>query len=158
MNEIDAAARVAKLPGASALKDPARDLFEACGKPAQFGLEGHFAAFDLPEKTFTQNDPLRRGRPVDQEHGHLGVVVATGMNIRFCDCGRAQRAVDIEIGDSQAQLILDRRGREAGRRLIGNAIEDEITVVIREAHDRAVLARKPPAAAQRRDPAGEVGS
>lgn len=86
-----------------------------------------------------------------------GVVEQAGGEVVLVDGIGAQRAFHIQVGDAEADAVLDVAGGEAGRGLECGAVEGEVAIVIGEAQPRAVAACQTPAPGKRGGAGGEVG-
>jgi hypothetical protein len=85
------------------------------------------------------------------------IVEQAGGEVVLVEAGGAERALDLQVVDREADRVLDLGGGEAGGGLKRGAVEGEVAIVVGEAQHSAVAARETPAPGERGGAGVEVG-
>ena len=155
--EVDGAAGIAEVGVAAVLEEPALGLLQVVGEAAHLGGEGGAGAAHLAERARAHQHALVGVLPVDAPDLDGGIVEEAGGEVVLVEAVGAERAVDLQVVDGEADRVLDLAGGEAGGGGEGGAVEGEVAVVVGEAEPRAVAAGEAPAPGERGGAGVEVG-
>src|SRR6185369_13482676 len=86
-----------------------------------------------------------------------GIVEEAGGEVVLVEAVGAERALDLQVVDGEADRVLDLAGGEAGGGSEGGAVEGEIAIVVGEAEHLPVAAGDAPAPGERGGAGVEVG-
>src|SRR5205085_11905337 len=113
------------------------------------GDKGAVGGPDLADGGEVGKEALLGPRPVHEPGLDGGVVVEASRKVVLGDTGRDERARNVAAADGKAELRRHLGGLEPGAGREGDAVEDEVAIVIGEARDRAVPAGELPASTER---------
>ena len=158
IGEVDGAAGIAEVGVAAVLEEPALGLLQVVGKTAHLGGEGRAGAAHLADAAGAHQHALGRVLPVDAPDLDGGIVEQAGGEVVLVEAVGAQRALDLQVVDGEADRVLDLGGGEAGGGGEGGGVEGEVAIVVGEAQHACRRARvSAPAPGERGGAGVEVG-
>ena len=123
----------------------------------QLSHEALVGARDPADRRLAQQREILRAAPVDQECLYGRAVIKPGGDILVADRVRRQGALDIHRVDGKPQRVARLAGGKPGLRREQRPGDGQRPVVVGETVHRTVAARQPPAMAERRHLAPEMG-
>ena len=108
-------------------------LLEVMREAADFAGESKTGTFHLPQRASPHQDALGAIHPVDAENLNAGVIVEAAGEIGLDEMVGGECAGNFQVGDREADGILDLARGEAGCGLERGTIEGERAIVVGEA-------------------------